>query len=386
MNAPDPPETSEQGNHTIFCDESGFTGTRLSDKDQPHFVYASVAVSPDRAEEIVRETRERFRIGGKELKGSSLVKSPKGRTAVSFVLETCLGNSKCMVINKKYALACKLYEYIFEPVLSDKGGIFYRLGFNRFVATLLFAELCTSDKSSEWLFARFEELMRSQNAEGISEFFGERPAKRRTFSVAKEVMAFAHAQRVAILDELGTITRLGDVGKWTLDVTDAALFSLLCHWGAQFSVLDVSCDESKPLFAYLNTNHSLFKAMIGRTDKQLFDFDGRGARQITFNLARPVSLVGSEDTPGIQLADVISASISWGLRHVGEPESREWLQLVDRHDVMHQDSILPDLEGFTKERTFRVNSLLLKELVRRSRKNEDLLEKIEDFIVFPLSL
>lgn len=156
---------------TIYCDESGFTGTKLSDKDQPHFVYASVAVAPDRAGEIVRETRERFRIEGQELKGNSLIKFARGRKAIAFLLDACLKDSQCVVVNKQYALACKLYEYIFEPVLKNKGALFYRLGFNRFIANLLFAELRTADKSCEWLFEHFEELMRSQDAEGIAAFF-----------------------------------------------------------------------------------------------------------------------------------------------------------------------------------------------------------------------
>lgn len=196
-------------------------------------------------------------------------------------------------------------------------------------------------------------------------------------------MAFAHAQRDAILEELDTVASLGDVGKWTLDVTDAALYSLLRHWGTKFTALEVLCDESKPLFAYLNTDHSIFKAMVGRSDKQLFDFDGRGARQITFNLARPVSLVRSEQTPGIQLADVISATISYALRHTEEANSQEWIQLVDHHDAMNEDSILPDLQGFTKDPNFDLNLVLLGELVRRSRGDEDVLHKIEDFVTLP---
>ena len=69
----------------IYCDESGFTGAKLSDKDQTHFVYASVAMSVDRAAEIVREVREHNRINTAEIKGSSLLKSPRGRKAVSFI-------------------------------------------------------------------------------------------------------------------------------------------------------------------------------------------------------------------------------------------------------------------------------------------------------------
>jgi hypothetical protein len=150
MVAADTAGVSEQAIQTIYCDESGFTGTRLSDKEQPHFVYASIAIPPDRAGEIVQKTRERFRIEGQELKGNSLVKFARGRKAISFLLDTCLKHSQSVIVNKQYALACKLYEYIFEPVLKNKGILFYRLGFNRFIANLLFAEFNTADASCEW--------------------------------------------------------------------------------------------------------------------------------------------------------------------------------------------------------------------------------------------
>jgi len=368
---------------TIYCDESGFTGAKLSDKAQPHFVYTSVAITPDRAAEIVQEGRRLSRTQLPEIKGQSLLKHTRGRKAISLILEACLEQSKLIVTNKQYALACKLFEYVFEPALSNKGSIFYHLGFNRFVSTLLFAELQTGDKSCKRLFDNFEDLLRLNNADAVAAFFGQKSSKRQTKSVAKEVMAFAHAQRQAILDELNSIGNLGVVGKWTLDVTDASLFPLLCFWGTKYNQLDVFCDDSKPLSAYINTEHSLFAKMVGRTNKQFVDMDGRGAAPVTFNLLRPITLARSDQTPGIQIADVISATIAYALENMDEPESREWVWMVHERSVMHDHSILPNLEEFPNERYVQLNKSLLKELVRRSRKNEDLLEKIEDFIRFP---
>jgi Protein of unknown function (DUF3800) len=63
---------------TIYCDESGFTGPYLSDKEQPHFVYTSVAISAESATELVRDARENFPIRSPEIKGSTLIKSAKG--------------------------------------------------------------------------------------------------------------------------------------------------------------------------------------------------------------------------------------------------------------------------------------------------------------------
>jgi hypothetical protein len=90
------------------------------------------------------------------------------------------------------------------------------------------------------------------------------------------------------MDELKTIESLGKLGRWTLGVTDAALYSLLCHWRTKFGELEVFCDESKPLSTYLTGQPSLFAAMVGRKDTQYIEL-GSKRRAVTFCLARPVS-------------------------------------------------------------------------------------------------
>jgi len=71
---------------TIYCDESGFTGNDLSNVDQPHFVYAAVAITPEEADEIKDRVIREYRVNGSELKGKNLVKYAKGRRAVSEIL------------------------------------------------------------------------------------------------------------------------------------------------------------------------------------------------------------------------------------------------------------------------------------------------------------
>src|SRR6266478_2042043 len=112
---------------TIYCDESGFTGNDLSNVDQPHFVYAGVGITPEEANEIKDRAIRDYRVNGVELKGKNLVKYAKGRRAVSDILDTVARRSQCVVMHKKYALACKLYEYLFEPVPADKPATGSRL-------------------------------------------------------------------------------------------------------------------------------------------------------------------------------------------------------------------------------------------------------------------
>jgi hypothetical protein len=109
---------------SIYCDESGFTGTNLSDREQPYFVYVSVAISETAAAEIVAKVAQDFKLQLRELKGRVLVRSNRGQRALSSLLEQCLGRSQIVLVNKRYALACKLFEYIFDPPLAEKSSIF----------------------------------------------------------------------------------------------------------------------------------------------------------------------------------------------------------------------------------------------------------------------
>lgn len=55
----------------------------LSNVDQPHFVCACVALTPEEGNEIKDRVIRDYRVNGIELKGKNLVKYAKGRRAVS---------------------------------------------------------------------------------------------------------------------------------------------------------------------------------------------------------------------------------------------------------------------------------------------------------------
>jgi hypothetical protein len=124
-------------------------------------------------------------------------------------------------------------------------------------------------------------------------------------------------------------------------------------------------------------------AMVGRTDKLHFGFGGSSVKQVTFNLARPISLVKSHENSGIQIADVIAAAVAYGLKYPKRVESREWLMMADEYSLMHEESILPNMNQAIDGPNVALNVLLLKDLVRRSRAGEELLVDIEDFLRSP---
>ena len=104
-----------------------------------------------------------------------------------------------------------------------------------------------------------------------------------------------------------------------------ALHWLLASWGEQFEVLDVYCDNSKPIEA----GEEFFRAFVGREDKAYIRLGSRPTPSVIYNLAGPINLVDSRESPGIQIADVLSSSLAYALNHPDAAVSKAWLSLME---------------------------------------------------------
>ncbi len=190
----------------IYLDEAGFSGNYLSDEASPLFVFASVAMSAPQADEYVDRVIRNLRIQGGELKGKNLTKTPKGHKAIRQILADCLRQSNSVVFEKTFALACKLFEYIFEPTISDRSSLFYDIGFHKFVANLLYIEvLATGGGLAKEVLLDFEKMMREQDIMGLKKLFGVSPTPAASPRLSEQILTFALGHREAILQELNTI-------------------------------------------------------------------------------------------------------------------------------------------------------------------------------------
>ena len=103
----------------IYFDESGFTGNNLIHPHQEFFSYASVATDDEEAKDFVEYLVRKYNIQNGELKGTNLVKFNKGRKAIDVILKQFQNRIKVSISNKKYALACKFFEYVvFRDVVT----------------------------------------------------------------------------------------------------------------------------------------------------------------------------------------------------------------------------------------------------------------------------
>ena len=362
---------------TIYLDEAGFTGNRLLDSSQPVFVYASIAIEEELASALCSEARSQFKINHNELKGSSLVKHHKGRAAIEWLLNKLSRYSHVMIINKEYAAACRFFEYIFEPILSQRNSIFYSIDFHRYMATMLYMFFRAREISAKQMMDGFENLMMTLDIEYLDSILypvgtdGTPPQP-----PLNEMLALARYHRERIVDEITALQSTGGISSWPLELSVTSLHYLLATWGEEFESLSVFCDSSKPVQANLAT----FDHFIGRTDKFYISFGENATPSLVYNLAEPITLVDSKTSCGIQLADVLASAIAYALKNYDEETSQAWLAIIETSVV---NFMQPDLASVSlDEMECFVNTQVLLELLDRSASNEDLFEGMNEFIVF----
>lgn len=356
----------------IYFDESGFTGNNLLHPHQRFFAYASVATSDVEAKEFVEGLIRKYGIQNGELKGSKLVKFNKGRKAIDEIFDHFDGRLKVSISDKKFALACKFFEYIFEPCFSDINSLFYGIGFHRFIANILYVEFVARGAGAEDIFSEFEELMRTRDETKLPGIFSSSVHPENS-PIITQIREFAQCRASDIREELSSLSDVG-VGKWILDLTHTALFTLLANWGTEFDVLTAVCDPSKPL----QHEHSLFDAMIGRREQLFSDAFGE-KHPVTFNLSGPIEFSDSKTTHGIQLADAIAAASVHVFSGADDDHAKKWRSILPT--IGHYGSIVPDLDEVNlKDRRAQRNAVVLLELHSRAKKGESLMEGMPEYM------
>lgn len=356
----------------IYFDESGFTGNNLLDEHQKYFAYASVATDPDEAREVVTRIMKQYYVQGDELKGKSLVKYAKGRRAMDDILNHFKGRVKISISDKKYALAGKFFEYIFEPSLSEISSLFYGINFHLFIANILYVEFIARGAGAEDIFNEFESLMRDMDENKLENLFSS-SARSDISPILTQIREFAINQVAEIKNELGSL-KGGVTGRWILDLTGTAMGTILAHWGLVYDELTAICDESKPLME----NNGFFSHMIGNTRK-LFVDTPVGKQPLTYNLSGPVQFASSKIEHGIQIADVLAAAAVFAMSNPTDPMAQKWNALLPY--IARYGSAVPDFDHLDLNGTAaKLNAVVLMELHSRSIKKQPLLDGMGEYV------
>lgn len=347
----------------ISCDESGYTGNNLLNAGQRFFAYASHDLSLSDAGRLITQVRRDHPVQMPELKAQKLLRSPRGRALIVDVLNAMQGRYIVSLYDKRVSLAGKLFEYLFEPVLQKNNMIFYAHNTHRFVAMFFF--MLMREESIERLAGEFESFVRSLDPSDAPSFFGLESGAN---PLIDQILRFVRGYNVTIAREMKGLGRT-ESGRWVLDLTASAVFSHLGAWGERHPLLEVACDDSKPLRAM----EGLWDVMINRAEQSEIEMLGK-KRRLTWNMSKPVSFVSSRDHAGVQLADLL-AGVTAALPQAGE-ELAGFAQLVEPH--MHEDCIFPDFDAIDLDGDQApVNWFILEELATRADRGADPLDGIE---------
>ncbi|MDH1520359.1 DUF3800 domain-containing protein [Acinetobacter johnsonii] len=371
---------NDLNNMQIYCDESGFTGNRLLDADQPIFTFASVASNEEETQFIVEKIIKDYGIQNGEIKSGNLVKNQKGLRALDEILEILDGRYKICICDKKYTIAGKFFEYIFEPALAAKNSIFYGMNFHRFITDYLHLKLVTQDKSAEVFFEEFYKVMKDGVDTPTKSLF--QIINNQSDLVLDQIQKFAHYNKDSFLYEMDGYLGEGS-GKWILDITTTCLFSSLGKWGQKIDILDVYCDSSKPL----NANQEIFNSMVGRTEKKSQIHEQMNLEQpLTFNLKRPVQMVDSKNFYGIQLADAIAGSFNYAYKNIKDEKNQlaqKWMNKIFRDESILVTFLGGDYEYANIEKaSAMLNWLTLNHIVQKCERGLPVLDNISNEINF----
>jgi Protein of unknown function (DUF3800) len=363
----------------IYCDESGFTGNHLRDGENPFFAYATVAVSHEEAIIFVEKIIRAYKVQGGELKFQNLIKYSKGRKAILEVIDTFSPHAKVTINDKKYSLACKFYEYIFDPILRSKNSIFYGIKFHNFISNILYTHFQAKDIFADEIFKNFENLMRKKDDESIIHFFDSLDLSNISLPLDM-IRKFCLNQRDFININLNLLNGTNGENKWILDLTQCALFSLLGEWGKEFTQLEVLCDISKPL----QDQPYIFQSMIGREEKVFLLPEQNGQQHSqSFNLIDIPRYVNSKLFPGVQIADIFAGSFTYMFRERLKGKEcaffKEWaphlIKCGSGYSVVSDQEYI-DLENISVNQ----NYLILEALANMGTLNVQMLDEFCNFL------
>jgi hypothetical protein len=350
--------------HTIFCDESGYTGPNLLD-EQRFYVYASVAMPHDLACEVVAKLRTDFQINSKELKFENFSHS-RGKAALRWLLTTCGDRTAIFYADKKFSAAGKFFEYTFEPVLRPMKDLFYGVGFHKFVSNLLLSAWDEGEPVARELIEDGQKLIRDKDPGALKRLLREPLHIPGGDDPLTAIASFGAAYRRGILREIAAITADEVTARWWMDISDTALLQVLEHWGQSGEEIEMICDESKPLQE--SAEHLTFLATTNISAELGFPVS---PSRNPVRLAKPIRFVESKgEFVGVQLADVVAGATRSMLLKPKSRDAAELRSLIEPRLVPM--CIYPEPHLLALHRPDAVvNCCILAELGRRSRAGLD---------------
>lgn len=293
---------------TIYCDESGNSGERLLDNDQPFFVLASNDYSLAEARDLLNHVHSPQAV---EPKFKTLRKSPDGiRRMTNFLADPRLNRSRVVidVYHKPFMVVTKLVDLIAETLAYDMGVDLYLNGGNLAMANMLYCcmpAFCGEDRTNAFLQS-FVDLMRERTDAYAQAYF----------TAGKAMVEYSSNEDFKACLFPFTEPSLfqawfGCINEMALEPAIPALFLHIHEWGKRKGRrFEVIHDSSKPVLASREMFESMM-AVAGEQSQQV----GYDRRKFLFPLrATSLSQGDSSVLPQIQVADLCAGALNHFLK------------------------------------------------------------------------
>ncbi|MBR9920313.1 MAG: DUF3800 domain-containing protein [Bacteroidetes bacterium] len=328
----------------IYCDESGYTGVNLLDDDQLYFVYSSVNITEKKAKKIITTLRQKCNIqGNNEIKTKNLLRKQKNKNEILNIFRKYSPRVKMVVHEKKFVLACKIFEYYFEPIISKQSATFYKIGFHNYVSHLLYKFFLDGQEAVVNFFQEFQDVLRNK-----TEPSKEMTVDQNVDNRLRQIVEIIHKHQETFIDEVSD--EKGVMNKWVLELSGSSLYNLLCAWGEKHPKgISIICDNSYALKEGMTGLKTLSK--ISSPHQSSTDIFGYKIA-LNYKLKEDIKFGDSKDFYGLQLADFFASTLSYAIKNKEDSEdnfSQKILSYYFRYSLPQRNnsfSILADPNYF----------------------------------------
>ena len=296
---------------TLFFDEAGYTGNKLSDGDQPAFVLASHAVSEADSAALLHSCFSRSKAD--EIKHKDLRRTPVGRAAVVALVDAIRSDDLPIaqyVVHKRFALFQRFFDFMVEPAMKDLRFEAYEQAFNIAATNAAYLGLppCIGQRRFHRILELFETAARERSHPHLAAVWQslERARAEQEGSVRSMI------DMLLVGKPEGSL-HLNAMPDNPLDVSLSTMVALVVHWRrlspGPFHVLHdetSAMTASKPLWDWLSSP--------GQQEATLGFGDFRDMI-LPLNVER-TELCRSHAYAGLQLADVLAGAQLEVCRHV----------------------------------------------------------------------
>ena len=310
----------------IYFDEAGYTGSDLTNNEQPNFTLTSIRMNDDEIAQIKKDID--YIKWGKELHFKHMYTNPSGRILLDKIFKHPYIDDNHVLTtyaNKRYCIYAYIVDILIETMCYSKGINLYEGAKHLVLANNMyyFAIIHTNKELVSKFEHYFVMMLRKQSLEAIDNFY------RTTNMLLYDTGTMKEFSNIlsCIPPTIKHITNALPNNKFCLDLTMPLFSHSVQEWYKKTNTKDdILFDSSEPLFA----NKEFLE--------QLRDIDapetlvGYGKNKHIYPL--PIGSIGiamSHEKFGLQLADVFASAYNF----VITPRKDKYTKYQDKIKQLH---------------------------------------------------